>query len=106
FARSQPACRPRGARASKAASFYVGISPARPVSAGGPVRQNLRRRLRAHLRGNASGSTVRLTLGCLLRAGLGLTLRRVGSGERMTVPQIPCSDARGDEIGGSKPANP
>jgi len=64
--------------------LYVGISPARPVSAGGPVRQNLRRRLRAHLRGNASGSTLRLTLGCLLRAELGLTLRRVGSGERMT----------------------
>lgn len=36
--------------------------------------------MRNHYRGNASGSTLRLTLGCLL----GLELRRVGSSERMT----------------------
>src|SRR5262249_9665655 len=33
-----------------------------------------------HFRGNAAGSTLRLTLGCLLS----LELRRVGSGERLT----------------------
>ena len=42
--------------------------------------QNLRKRVRYHFRGNAAGSTLRLTLGCLL----GLELRRVGSGKRMT----------------------
>ncbi|MEO3764594.1 GIY-YIG nuclease family protein [Streptomyces sp. B8F3] len=43
-------------------------------------KQNLRKRVRYHYRGNAAGSTLRLTLGCLL----GLELRRVGSGKRMT----------------------
>ncbi|MFF7839303.1 GIY-YIG nuclease family protein [Streptomyces ossamyceticus] len=42
--------------------------------------QNLRKRVRYHYRSNAAGSTLRLTLGCLL----GLELRRVGSGKRMT----------------------
>lgn len=42
--------------------------------------QNLRKRVRYHYRGNAAGSTLRLTLGCLL----GMELRRVGSGKRMT----------------------
>ncbi|GAA2932272.1 hypothetical protein GCM10010446_16360 [Streptomyces enissocaesilis] len=36
--------------------------------------------MRYHCRGNAAGSTLRLTLGCLL----GLELRRVGSGTRLT----------------------
>ncbi|MGA5843732.1 GIY-YIG nuclease family protein [Streptomyces pseudogriseolus] len=40
----------------------------------------MRKRVRYHYRGNAAGSTLRLTLGCLL----GLELRRVGSGRRMT----------------------
>jgi hypothetical protein len=38
------------------------------------------RGVRYHYRGNTAGSTLRLTLGCLL----GLELRRVGSGKRMT----------------------
>ncbi|MEU9642328.1 GIY-YIG nuclease family protein [Streptomyces sp. NPDC048188] len=42
--------------------------------------QNLRKRVCYHYRGNAAGSTLRLTLGCLL----GLELRRVGSGKQMT----------------------
>ncbi|MEU8684228.1 GIY-YIG nuclease family protein [Streptomyces sp. NPDC048611] len=46
--------------------------------------QNLRKRVRYHYRGNAAGSTLRLTLGCLL----GLELRRVGSGKRMTFCQV------------------
>jgi len=34
--------------------------------------------------GNAEGSTLRLSLGCLLARKLGIELRRVGSGDRMT----------------------
>jgi len=47
-------------------------------------RQQLRSRLRQHYRGNAAGSTLRLTLGCLLASQLGLQLRRVGRGQRLT----------------------
>jgi hypothetical protein len=65
--------------------LYVGISPKAPAANGRtPSRQNLRTRLRYHMRGNAEGSTLRLTLGCLLADELGLHLRRVGSGKRFT----------------------
>ncbi len=37
-----------------------------------------------HYRGNASGSTLRLSLGCLLRDDLGIHLRRVGGSVRWT----------------------
>jgi len=55
--------------------LYVGISPKKP-----PSGQDLRGRIRYHYCGNAEGSTLRLTLGCLL----GIPLRRVGSGRRRT----------------------
>ncbi|MDQ0991628.1 GIY-YIG nuclease family protein [Streptomyces sp. V3I7] len=58
--------------------LYVGIAPR--YMANKTSTQNLRKRVRYHYRGNAAGSTLRLTLGCLL----GLELRRVGSGKRMT----------------------
>lgn len=58
--------------------LYVGIAPR--YMATRTSTQNLRKRVRYHFRGNAAGSTLRLTLGCLL----GLELRRVGSGRRMT----------------------
>ena len=45
---------------------------------------HLRKRLRGHLRGNASGSTLRLTLGCLLADQLRLKLRPVGASKRLT----------------------
>ena len=65
--------------------LYVGISPKAPPANGrAPNRQNLRTRLRYHMRGNAEGSTLRLTLGCLLAEDLGLCSRRVGSGKRLT----------------------
>lgn len=64
--------------------LYVGISPKAPPATGTPSRQTLRTRLRYHFRGNAEGSTLRLTLGCLLSLSLGIELRRVGSGRRMT----------------------
>ena len=37
-----------------------------------------------HYRGNAEGSTLRKTLGCLLADHLGIDLRRVDSGTRRT----------------------
>jgi hypothetical protein len=59
--------------------LYVGISPKDDRS-----RQTLRRRIVYHLRGNAEGSTLRLTLGVLLTPVSGFPLRRVGSGQRLT----------------------
>lgn len=65
--------------------LYVGISPKAPPTSGvGVSRQNLRRRLRQHYALNAYGSTLRLTLGCLLAEQLGIQLRRLGSGTRLT----------------------
>jgi hypothetical protein len=46
--------------------------------------QNLRERINYHYTGNVEGSTLRKTLGCLLADELGIRLRRVGSGTRMT----------------------
>lgn len=65
--------------------MYVGIAPRRTPSNGKPPStQRLRNRIRYHFRGNAEGSTLRLTLGCLLSERLGIELRRVGSGKRLT----------------------
>lgn len=65
--------------------LYVGIAPnAASVHGTRTSRANLRQRLRDHMRGNAFGSTLRLSLGCLLADELGLSLRRVGSGTRLT----------------------
>jgi len=65
--------------------LYVGISPkAPPLKGGSPSRSTLRQRIRTHYRGNAEGSTLRRTLGCLLSSQLGIQLRRVGSGGRYT----------------------
>jgi hypothetical protein len=63
----------------------VGISPDRPPGNGRPASsQSLLTRIKYHYTGNAEGSTLRKTLGCLLAGELGITLRRVGSGNRMT----------------------
>jgi hypothetical protein len=65
--------------------LYVGIAPKAPPANGGKAsQQTLRSRIRYHFQGNAEGSTLRLTLGCLLAKKLGISLRRVGSGNRMT----------------------
>ncbi|TRW45312.1 hypothetical protein FJ693_10030 [Georgenia yuyongxinii] len=65
--------------------LYVGISPKRPSADGTFSRQTLRTRVRYHYRGNAYGSTLRLTLGSLLADQLGISLRRVGTrGRRLT----------------------
>jgi hypothetical protein len=65
--------------------LYVGISPKAPSLNGrSPSRSTLRQRIRTHYLGNAEGSTLRRTLGCLLSSNLGIALRRVGSGSRYT----------------------
>jgi hypothetical protein len=65
--------------------LYIGISPSAPPSNGKfPSKQSLHHRLRYHMRGNAEGSTLRLSLGCILAEQLGIQLRRVGSGNRLT----------------------
>jgi len=65
--------------------LYIGISPSAPPTNGKvPSRQSVWQRVRYHYRGNAEGSTLRLTLGCLLASKLQIELRRVGSGKRMT----------------------
>ncbi len=65
--------------------LYVGIAPKRTPENGSPASsQRLRHRIRYHFNGNAEGSTLRLTLGCLLADALDIQLRRVGSGTRLT----------------------
>ncbi|WP_231743612.1 GIY-YIG nuclease family protein [Mycobacterium sp. GA-2829] len=64
--------------------LYAGISPKKPPTNGrAPSREALRSRIYTHYTGNAEGSTLRLTLGCLLSERLGIELRRYGSGKRM-----------------------
>jgi hypothetical protein len=65
--------------------LYIGISPSAPPRNGkSPSSQSLQSRIRYHFCGNAEGSTLRLTLGCILADALSIELRRVGSGKRMT----------------------
>jgi hypothetical protein len=75
-----------GCRTYRGATLlYTGISPKRPPMNGrAPSRGQLRQRIVTHYAGNAEGSTLRKTLGCLLTAQLGIQLRRVGSGSRRT----------------------
>jgi hypothetical protein len=72
---------PTGAceKADGAPLVYVGIAPSRPGT-----RDNLKKRLRQHFSGNAEGSTLRLTLGCILSESLGIELRATGSSGRLT----------------------
>lgn len=65
--------------------LYVGISPSSSHQNGKlPSSQTINDRIRNHFKGNAAGSTLRLTLGCLLSEKLGIQLRRVASGKKMT----------------------
>jgi hypothetical protein len=65
--------------------LYVGISPSAPPTNGKAAsKQSLLHRVRYHMQGNAEGSTLRLSLGCLLADQLGIELRRVGTGNRLT----------------------
>jgi hypothetical protein len=85
YFRKLPGCVPVEGCISHEGSWllYVGISPRRQENAA-HIRENLRTRIRYHLQGNAEGSTLRRTLGCLLQEELGIALRRVGSGKRLT----------------------
>jgi hypothetical protein len=72
-------------RAGDRLLLYVGISPkAPPLNGRSPSRSTLRKRIQTHYFGNAAGSTLRRTLGCLLSSQLGIQLRRVGSSGRYT----------------------
>jgi hypothetical protein len=65
--------------------LYVGIAPKAPPTNGRkPSTTNLHQRINYHFKGNAYGSTLRLTLGCLLSERLGICLQRVGSGKTRT----------------------
>lgn len=65
--------------------LYVGIAPTKtPTNGKLPSRHTLYHRLRDHMQGNAEGSTLRLSLGSILADELGIELRRVGSGKRLT----------------------
>jgi hypothetical protein len=64
--------------------LYVGIAPRAPSASGKISSRTLRSRIRQHYRGNASGSTLRLTLGCLLAEHLGIQLCRTGARDRLT----------------------
>jgi hypothetical protein len=65
--------------------LYIGISPKQPSQEGySPSQQTLYDRIRYHYSGNAKGSTLRLTLGCLLCERLNIQLRRVRSGKLIT----------------------
>ena len=72
-------------RVGQHALLYVGIAPKPPPMNGrAPSKSHLKQRLRTHYFGNAAGSTLRRTLGCLLGPQLGIQLRKVGSGGRYT----------------------
>lgn len=59
--------------------LYLGISPSGRTS-----KQNLAERIRYHFNGNAYGSTLRTSLGCLLSEKLGIRLQQIGdSGNRI-----------------------
>ena len=63
--------------------LYAGISPKEPPNNGrGPSKETLQSRIRTLYTGNAEGSTLRRTLGCLLAQHLQIELRRYGSGNR------------------------
>jgi len=61
--------------------LYAGISPKKPREEDGKRSSGtLRSRLRSHYRGNASQSTLRLTLGSLLHNELDIHLQQTSSG--------------------------
>lgn len=60
--------------------LYVGISPKKPAPGKAPSKEAIQSRLCDHMgRTNAEGSTVRMTLGCLLSGTLGIRLQRPGN---------------------------
>lgn len=75
--------------------LYAGIAPKPPPSsAGTPSTQTLRHRIARHYRGNAAGSTLRLTLGCLLAEVL--ARHRASPGRQRQANDLPLR--RGDPV--------
>jgi hypothetical protein len=66
--------------------LYLGIAPDKANKPNS--RSTLRNRICQHYRGNAEGSTLRRTLGALLESKSRFPLRRVGSGNRITLTHI------------------
>jgi hypothetical protein len=66
--------------------LYIGIAPSRLSISGKLSKSTIRSRLRTHYAGNAEGSTLRLSLGCLLAGTLGLRLTETRSGRRVWGP--------------------
>lgn len=64
--------------------LYVGIALRVRAGASRPSKATLRSRIRYHLQGTAEGSTLRLSVGCVLADRMGIELRRVGSGSMLT----------------------
>src|SRR5262249_35153926 len=62
---------------------YIGVAPDKHDKL--DTRQTLRSRIKRHYRGDAKGPTLRRTLGVLLEPQSGFPLRRVGSGNRITL---------------------
>jgi len=63
--------------------LYIGVAPDKQYKP--DTRQTLRSRIKRHYQGDAKGSTLRRTLGVLLEPQSGFPLRRVGSGNRITL---------------------
>ena len=60
--------------------LYVGISPKKPTPGKKPSKETIQSRLCDHMgKTNAEGSTIRMTLGCLLSETLGIRLKRPGN---------------------------
>lgn len=65
--------------------LYIGISPSEPPKNGARASKNtLRKRINGHMNGNAYGSTLRLSLGCLLSETLNIKLQYRGESKSMT----------------------
>jgi hypothetical protein len=64
--------------------LYIGISPRGPSKSGKQSQQQLRSRIKTHFSRNAYGSTLRLTLGCLLKEKLGIRLHSTENSGRLT----------------------
>lgn len=63
--------------------LYVGIAPREPSPEGSASAGNLRSRIRTHYARDASRSTLRLSLGCLLVDTLDIKLHVMGSDQRV-----------------------
>ena len=64
--------------------LYIGIAPQKPTKSGKKSDKKIFDRLRFHYRGDPEGSTLRLSLGCLLSEKLKIRLQRREGGKSLT----------------------